>query len=115
MVEFLTADAQHVPLEQAVSEQDEDDLISYQIEGTGRESLQVGVTFQLTMPLFNGRPQGVVLPAQHRVSHRRGGKQHPIILATIGIDLLVDDDVQGDGTGCKRLNGSHRGHFGTVW
>jgi len=33
-VEFLTTAAQQVPLQQAVSEQYEDDLVDYQIEAT---------------------------------------------------------------------------------
>ncbi len=60
-VEFLAADPQQKPLQQAIGQQDEDDLIDDQGKGAGGERLQVAKALQLPMPFFNGGTQAILL------------------------------------------------------
>ncbi len=112
-VEFLAIAAQQEPLQETVGEQYEDNLVDDKVKATGGECFQVGEALQLAMTLFNGSAQGVVLAATLGISNRCGGKQHPVILAATGIDLFVDDDIQGYRTGGKGLDSCNDRDFGT--
>jgi hypothetical protein len=65
------------------------------------------------MPFFNSGAEGIVLTAQGWVGNRRGGQQHPIILAAVGADFFVDDNIQRHGARGKGLHGFDNRDFGT--
>ncbi len=66
-IELLAMDAQQIPLQQTIGEQQEGHLIDDEIERKRGEVLQVGETFQLPVPFFNGRAKQVVLTAAGRI------------------------------------------------
>src|SRR3970040_90258 len=65
------------------------------------------------MALFNGGTQGIVLACPCWIMNGSGIEQHPVIVVTIGVDLAVNDGVEWDRTGGKRLKVCHSGDFRT--
>src|SRR3972149_11430508 len=65
------------------------------------------------MPLFNGSTQGIVPAALGRVGNWFCGKQHPVILAAIGIHLFIDNGIYGHRAGRERFQTVDHSNFGT--
>src|SRR3989304_3153841 len=65
------------------------------------------------MALFNGATQGIVLASPCWIINGGGIEQPPVIVVTVGVDLAVNDGVQWDRTGGKRLKARHGGDFRT--
>ncbi len=112
-IEFLAPGAQEVPLQEAVSQQHKDHLMDNQVKGARGEILQIGETLELTMALFNGGAQGIILAGATRVGDRGRIQQYPVLLTAISVKLTVDHGVEGDRTGGEGLQPRHRGHLRT--
>ena len=83
-----------------------------QRKGAGGKGLQVTKTLQLPMAFFHEGTQAIRLASTGRVSDGRRIQQHPVFGVPIGIDLSVDDSMEGNGTGREGLQSIYGGNLG---
>lgn len=89
-IEFLAADAQQEALQQAIGQQEEDDLVGDEGKGTGGERLQVAKALQLPMSLFDLWTQAIFLTGIGWILDRRRIQQHRgALMCSIKIKLFV--------------------------
>jgi len=111
-VQFLATDTQQEPLQQAIGQQDEDDLVDDQGKSAGAERFQVAKALQLSMPFFHRWTQAIFLAGTAGIPNRGRINQDPVLHMPIGINLPIDQGIERDGTGGKGLQPVDRSHLG---
>src|SRR5207249_2106845 len=101
--QFWATDAQPIPLQQSVQQQDKNQLIDHQRKRSRGKSLQIREALQLSMSFFNASAQAIQIARLHCMGDPSGIEQHPVFVTTITIDLTIDHRVERHRAGRERL------------